>query len=61
MPSYPLPPALRLCNCLVRTQVTPNFYGSLVTNAASGLVGGPGICPGANIGATGAMFEQVRQ
>ena len=38
--------------------VTPNFYGSLVTNAASGLVGGPGLCPGANIGAHGAMFEQ---
>jgi len=29
-----------------------------VTNAGAGLVGGPGICPGANIGATGAMFEQ---
>lgn len=39
-------------------QVTPNFYGSLVTNAVAGLIGGPGICPGANIGATGAMFEQ---
>ena len=38
--------------------VTPNFYGSLVTNAVAGLVGGPGLCPGANIGNTGAMFEQ---
>jgi len=38
--------------------VTPNFYGSLVTNAAAGLIGGPGICPGANIGSSGAMFEQ---
>jgi isocitrate dehydrogenase (NAD+) len=38
--------------------VTPNFYGSLVTNAASGLVGGPGLAPGANIGTNVAMFEQ---
>jgi isocitrate/isopropylmalate dehydrogenase len=38
--------------------VTPNFYGSLVTNAVAGLIGGPGLCPGANVGATGAMFEQ---
>lgn len=38
--------------------VTPNFYGSLVTNAGAGLVGGPGICPGANIGHGCAMFEQ---
>lgn len=38
--------------------VTPNFYGSLVTNAVSGLVGGPGIAPGANIGNTCALFEQ---
>lgn len=38
--------------------VTPNFYGSLVTNTAAGLVGGPGVSPGANIGAAAALFEQ---
>ena len=38
--------------------VTPNFYGSLVTNTVAGLIGGPGICPGANIGSDAAMFTQ---
>ena len=38
--------------------VTPNFYGSLVTNTVAGLVGGAGVSPGANIGAGHAMFEQ---
>jgi isocitrate dehydrogenase (NAD+) len=38
--------------------VTPNFYGSLVTNTVAGLVGGAGMSPGANIGAGHAMFEQ---
>lgn len=38
--------------------VTPNFYGSLVTNGASGLIGGPGLSPGANIGVGCAIFEQ---
>jgi isocitrate dehydrogenase (NAD+) len=38
--------------------VTPNFYGSLVTNGASGLIGGPGLSPGANVGAGCAVFEQ---
>jgi isocitrate dehydrogenase (NAD+) len=38
--------------------VTPNFYGSLVTNTVAGLVGGAGISPGANIGLDKAMFEQ---
>lgn len=38
--------------------VTPNFYGSLVTNGASGLIGGPGLSPGANVGASCAVFEQ---
>lgn len=36
----------------------PNLYGNIVTNIANGLVGGPGIIPGANIGPTGAIFEQ---
>ena len=38
--------------------VTPNFYGSLVTNTVAGLVGGAGMSPGANVGAGLAMFEQ---
>lgn len=38
--------------------VLPNLYGNIVTNIATGLVGGPGLFPGANIGLTGAIFEQ---
>ena len=38
--------------------VTPNFYGSLVTNTVAGLVGGAGISPGANVGRGYSMFEQ---
>ena len=38
--------------------VTPNFYGSLVSNLVAGLVGGPGLVPGATIGQHGAIFEQ---
>lgn len=36
----------------------PNLYGNIVTNIATGLVGGPGLFPGANIGEQGAIFEQ---
>lgn len=36
----------------------PNLYGNIITNIASGLVGGPGILPGSNIGPNGAIFEQ---
>jgi isocitrate dehydrogenase (NAD+) len=36
----------------------PNLYGNIVTNIATGLVGGPGLFPGANIGHNGAIFEQ---
>lgn len=36
----------------------PNLYGNIVTNIATGLVGGPGLFPGVNIGASGAIFEQ---
>ena len=39
--------------------VMPNLYGALVSNVAAGLAGGPGILPGGNIGAAGAVFEQV--
>eukprot|EP01094_Clydonella_sp_ATCC50884_P019579 TRINITY_DN3864_c0_g1_i2.p1 TRINITY_DN3864_c0_g1~~TRINITY_DN3864_c0_g1_i2.p1 ORF type:complete len:388 (-),score=92.57 TRINITY_DN3864_c0_g1_i2:389-1504(-) len=38
--------------------ITPNLYGTIVTNIASGLVGGPGMLPGANYGGRGqAIFE----
>lgn len=36
----------------------PNLYGNIVTNIATGLVGGPGLFPGTNIGPSGAIFEQ---
>lgn len=38
--------------------VTPNLYGNLVSNVVAGLVGGPGVLPGGNIGADVAIFEQ---
>lgn len=38
--------------------VLPNLYGNIVTNIATGLVGGPGLFPGSNIGLSGAIFEQ---
>ena len=37
--------------------LTPNLYGNIITNVASGLVGGPGITPGANVGDGTAVFE----
>ena len=40
--------------------VTPNLYGAILQNIGSGLVGGPGIVPGANIGTNNAaVFESV--
>lgn len=38
--------------------ILPNLYGNIVTNIATGLVGGPGLIAGANIGLSGAIFEQ---
>lgn len=38
--------------------ITPNFYGSMVSNVLAGLTGGPGFAPGANVGPTAALFEQ---
>jgi len=38
--------------------VMPNLYGSILSNIASFLVGGPGLTPGANIGKSFALFEQ---
>merc|ERR1712063_84312 len=38
--------------------LTPNLYGAILQNVGSGLVGGPGIHPGSNVGIGGhAMFE----
>ncbi|KAF8934534.1 isocitrate dehydrogenase (NAD(+)) idh1 [Podila verticillata] len=37
--------------------VMPNLYGNIVSNVGAGLVGGPGLVPGCNIGREYAMFE----
>lgn len=37
----------------------PNFYGDVVSDLCSGLVGGLGMAPGANIGTEAAVFEAV--
>ncbi|CAN8062866.1 unnamed protein product [Agarophyton chilense] len=38
--------------------VMPNLYGNIVTGIATGIVGGPGLVPGVNVGMSGAIFEQ---
>lgn len=40
--------------------VMPNLYGNIVSNVCAGLVGGPGLVPGANYGEDYAVFETVR-
>ncbi|KAI8379605.1 isocitrate dehydrogenase, NAD-dependent [Radiomyces spectabilis] len=37
--------------------VMPNLYGNIVSNIGAGLIGGPGVIPGCNIGREYAMFE----
>ncbi|NXA02250.1 IDH3G dehydrogenase, partial [Nesospiza acunhae] len=37
--------------------VMPNLYGNIVNNVCAGLVGGPGLVPGANYGHDYAVFE----
>ena len=37
--------------------LTPNLYGTIATNIGTGLVGGPGVVAGANLGNRVAMFE----
>lgn len=37
--------------------VTPNLYGSILSNIGAALVGGPGLIPGANVGREYSMFE----
>jgi len=39
--------------------VTTNLFGDILSDLISGLVGGLGLAPGANIGETGAIFEAV--
>jgi isocitrate dehydrogenase (NAD+) len=39
--------------------VTTNLFGDILSDLASGLVGGLGLAPGANIGTTAAIFEPV--
>lgn len=39
--------------------VLPNLYGDIISDLASGLVGGLGVAPGANIGDEYAVFEPV--
>ncbi|HEX5831973.1 MAG TPA: isocitrate/isopropylmalate family dehydrogenase, partial [Gemmatimonadaceae bacterium] len=39
--------------------VTTNLFGDILSDLVSGLVGGLGLAPGANIGGTAAIFEAV--
>ena len=39
--------------------VTTNLFGDILSDQISGLVGGLGLAPGANIGRHGAIFEAV--
>ncbi len=39
--------------------VTMNFYGDILSDLCSGLVGGLGLAPGSNIGKDAAIFEAV--
>src|SRR5690349_21421248 len=39
--------------------VTTNLFGDILSDQISGLVGGLGLAPGANIGVSGAIFEAV--
>jgi isocitrate dehydrogenase (NAD+) len=38
---------------------TTNLFGDILSDQISGLVGGLGLAPGANIGVNGAIFEAV--
>lgn len=55
---------LCVCQLVSRPQqfdvmVMPNLYGNIVSNVCAGLVGGPGLVPGANYGEDYAVFETV--
>lgn len=48
--------------CVSRPQqfdvmVMPNLYGGILSNIGAGLVGGPGVVPGCNMGRNVALFE----
>eukprot|EP00475_Leptophrys_vorax_P030012 TRINITY_DN44608_c0_g1_i1.p1 TRINITY_DN44608_c0_g1~~TRINITY_DN44608_c0_g1_i1.p1 ORF type:complete len:374 (-),score=30.34 TRINITY_DN44608_c0_g1_i1:156-1277(-) len=38
--------------------VSPNLYGTLISNTAAGIAGGTTVMPGGNVGAEHAIFEQ---
>lgn len=53
-----------VCQLVSRPQqfdvmLMPNLYGNIVSNVCAGLVGGPGLVPGANYGEDYAVFETV--
>ena len=39
--------------------VMPNLYGDILSDLCSGMIGGLGVAPGANIGVDGAVFEPI--
>ena len=39
--------------------VTTNLFGDILSDLAAGLIGGLGMCPSANLGDEGALFEPV--
>jgi len=43
---------------LFDVMVMPNLYGTIISNVCAGLVGGPGVTGGANVGDKIAVFEQ---
>jgi isocitrate dehydrogenase (NAD+) len=45
--------------CQFDVMVTPNLYGNIVDNLASGLVGGAGVVAGASYSADCVVFEPV--
>jgi len=43
---------------LFDVMVMPNLYGTIISNVCCGLIGGPGLTAGANIGDNIVVFEQ---
>jgi isocitrate dehydrogenase (NAD+) len=39
--------------------VLPNLYGDIVSDLVAGMIGGPGVAPGANFGTAACVFEPV--
>ena len=39
--------------------LTPNLYGDILSDLCAGLIGGLGLCPGANVGEKYAIFEPI--